>query len=265
MIPQEESFFTDIVASHGDLTRTLLINAFMLHPDDGSWRTEYICKALLRYIADQNTFAISQKIPPMTVHSGLAVLLTNCMAKLGGWTKFYESVTAFRKENLEKDFMERFAKGIITGAILHIAIRRKASISQAIEEIVAQNQCESELQYEDRLRIYDLDINLTESNLSKNVWPKYKRAAHLWASLNQFLPPVIIERLGSRVFVDIASLRSENPHIPSGGFEGFFIVAAHYLEKASLFTPPRSNKPLLDKKEALEFFFDAPCDHSATP
>lgn len=262
----EESFLTEVVAQHDDLTRNIIINAFMLHPDDASWRTEYACKALLRYISDQNAIALSDRVPLTAVHHGLGALLTSCLIKFGGWTKFYESVTAFRKETLEQDFLDRLAKGIITGAILHIALREKVSIAEAIKSIVASNQKGSDLRREDKLQIKGLDINLTESNLSKNIWPKYKRAAHLWASFNQFSPPLVIERLGQRVFVDITALRTENLHVKDVGFEGFFIVAANYLERASAFKPSRSSKPLLDKKEALEFFFDSPPpDHSATP
>lgn len=123
--PQEEKFLLDVVAPFGKLTHNLIINAFLLHPDDGPWRMEYICKALLWHIADQNALAISGNIPVMAVHQGLGALLSNCLYNLGGWTRFYEFVTSFRKETLEQDFIDRFAKGIIAGAILHIAVRDK--------------------------------------------------------------------------------------------------------------------------------------------
>lgn len=206
----------------------LCINGLMLHPDDEKWRMEYIFKALFCYIAEQNTFWLDQQLAKKTVHAGIAVLLAESVSLLGRWTKFYEFTLSYRKESFQQDFLERFSKGLAAGMLSHHAVAERVSLSTAIKKMIEDNQNFDSTKDEDKLQVPDININFTESNLSQNIWPKYKRVAHLWASLNNFMQPEGLSSLASSVFVNIASLKPQNPGIKQGGFDGFYYIANEY-------------------------------------
>ena len=89
-----------LAESRGNLMTSLAINSYMLYPDSTDLRGEYISKTLFRHIADDNILSMGNGLSKRDIHNYFGVLLTQCVIEIGGWKKFYEWVTRFRKESL---------------------------------------------------------------------------------------------------------------------------------------------------------------------
>lgn len=247
-----------------EIRNLILINSAMLHPDDADMQTEYIFKALVRYIGDEFAISISKGISVQDAHTTYSALFGELIGRLGYWKNLADALFVYRKETFEQDFTERFSKGVLSGLILQSAVRNKTSIAQAIKTIIAGNQQGEQCFPEDFLQVRGMPIKLTEANLTNNIWPKFKNAAHLWASLSHFQVDEDMPEI-SRCFIMLNSLRLKHPAAPIAGVVEFLSMANKYLDEACSFTPPHSGKPLLERSEAREIFLTPPPDHSATP
>lgn len=232
------------------ILHSIIINGYMIHPDDAKWRNEYVHKTLL--IIVKNDFDLLKKkgIKSSEIHKLLSVFISNSVKILGGWKKFTENVLTFRKEPLEDDYAERFVTGMAVGKILHTALEYNISKTESAQRLINDLNDTNQLDEKLEFSIFHVKKKFTLSNLTTNIWSKYKQVAHLWASLHNFSYKEDVN-YGNRAFIDFSSLKSTNQYIQAEGINGFLALSDEYLKRASRFKADNAGETILSKEEAL--------------
>lgn len=204
-----------------------LINVYgmMLHPSDDSKRKFWIIRRTIeqKKINRGNT----HRLGPYT-DSEFGDDMKCAAEQFGGAGNFISMLFEKQNNSSGNEFLSILPRGYLTGAILRTAIANKISPQKAFERL-AKNLDEIVI------CILGQEKKFTKDSFFNNIWPQYKKVAHLWASWGYFHDSAAETPNAERPFVD---QNFDSPHRRASGkedgFEGFLRLADTYFLQAVL-------------------------------
>ncbi|MDR1083887.1 MAG: hypothetical protein LBP22_03275 [Deltaproteobacteria bacterium] len=233
-------------------SRDLLISSIMMYPESPKERSRYATKALIEAAARHEDEEI-RKSPERAgkVQMNIGAWLGSCLSSFGGWRQMAGNLLFDQQPDFYESLAARMRAGAISGWLLDLALTEQSSIQKA-----AIAYCE---EYQDGNEFIDrfkglpgrFSFDLSEENLTSNIWGEFQGAAHLWAAFIHFEgddtssssgPPRPYFNFNDLLFD--AKGKNFQSQIPNG-FDGFCLVAEWYRQNGIKFKPLRSTKPLL--------------------
>jgi hypothetical protein len=172
---------------HDEFSHDIILSSLMLYPNSGQERSKYVLKAFLEAAAINEAHDLA-KHPEYRdeICSRIGTWLGGNLARLGGWQQLADLLLKSRQPEFHENFAIRMRSGVVAGWIMDVALMEKCSIQKA-----AILYCEVYQEKGERDELLgqmpkSLTFDLSEENITSNIWGEFQDVAHLWAALQHF-------------------------------------------------------------------------------
>jgi len=210
------------------------VKAWMLFPEDGKLRDDYVVLSVATVLADQYE---CKKLPPVK----LSKWIEKYLYRAGGFKGLIFSGDANEVMSVAH---KRYAQGIIVGLLLiQIELLNKSLKSAPLNKRPSVNKAAAVIE-----SLYQNTIFQSTRTEAKDYWKLLKRTAHLWATHVVFLRDSIdgdaIRKKDEAIFFSIEDYAFRN--LPN-----FFSIANFYLGFGESFSARDRKKTLFMQSDDM--------------
>lgn len=156
----------------------------MLFPNNGENFVSYFCLGLNDVFSSMICDGMKPDVAFSIIYQAVLKLFPNDLMPNLSWEQYqYYSRSAQFPTEGKGSIEERKIRGQFAGALLNCALMNSLSLTKAAETFEAEwDQKRTEL-----VKCIGPDpLTITASNFMQNIWPEFKKSAHLWAAYQDF-------------------------------------------------------------------------------